>query len=117
MNVPVEETPAATGELPVVENPHLVPKITALLAKAGHPTPAVWEEEIHEHAKIVCDDGVQRFLINRYWREKLGALEVDSMNARYCLLEPKGCSVDDWLRAFEEGVVTFIVKHQVGVLH
>ena len=120
MNTPADaavETTQEVGELPVVENPHLVQKVTNLLAANGHPQPAFWEAGVHEHAHVVCDDKIQRFLINRYWREFLGGLEIDTINARYCLLDPKECSVEDWLRTFEEGVVEFVVKHQIGVLH
>lgn len=119
MNVPVEaavETPE-TGELPVIENPNLVEKVTLILTACGHPQPSFWEGGVHEHARTVCDSSIQRFLINRYWREMLGALDLDTINARYCLLDPKECSVEDWLRAFEEGVAEFVVKHQIGVLH
>lgn len=112
-----QAAPEATGDLPVAENPLLVGKITQVLRDLGHPTPEFWEAQVHPHAHSVADDGIQRFLINRYWRETLGALDDDTINARYCLIEPKECSVEDWLRSFREGVAPAVVKLQVGVLH
>jgi hypothetical protein len=98
---------------PVV-NPQLVGKITALLAAAGHPNPALWESQVHPDAHNVCDHGIQRFLINRYWRETLGSLDADTINARYCLLAEG--SIPDWERAFSEGVVPCIIKNNVPAL-
>lgn len=104
----MNEQPA---ELQPPVNPNLVPKVTELLAAAGHPRPADWEQYVHPDALVVPDEGIQRFLINRYWRETLGALDVDTLNARYCLVQEG--SVDDWVRAFREGVVKCIVANNV----
>lgn len=121
MNAPAEavatEVVQEVGDLPPLVNPGLVTKITEVLAMAGHPQPSFWESAVHPDAHVVCDDKIQRFLINRYWREYLGALDIETINARYCLLDPKEASVPDWLRAFEEGVAKFCVEHQIGVLH
>lgn len=117
MNDPIEVAHDVEDAQAPLVNPGLVGKVTELLGMAGHPTPASWEAGVHPDAHVVCDDGIQRFLINRYWRETLGAMDADTINARYCLLNPKECSVEDWLRAFEEGVVKCIMEHNVGVLH
>lgn len=107
MNEQLEEI----GAVAPTVNPELVPKITAILAEAGHPRPNDWEAKVHPDAHVVHDASIQRFLINRYWRETLGALPIDTMDIRYCLVEQG--STEDWLRLFKQGVVKCIVDNNI----
>lgn len=99
------------GAVAPAVNPELVKQITGILRAAGHPRPTDWEAKVHPDAHVVCDPLIQRFLINRYWRETIGALDFDTMNVRYCLVQEG--PTDDWLRLFNQGVVKCIVDNQL----
>lgn len=99
------------GSLLPVENPNLVFKITAILSESGHKRPADWESRVHPDALHVHDEKIQRFLINRYWRETIGALAQETMDIRYCLVEQG--SLEDWLRLFRTGVAPCIVENHL----
>lgn len=86
----------------------LAQQVSAVLAKYGHPNPTAWEAELPpEYATAPAD--YQRFLINRYWRVKIGQYAENTMDARYCLLD--GGLPADWLRLFETGVAACIVRN------
>lgn len=54
----------------------------------------------------------QMFLLNRYWRLQLIAVDTESsLEARSCLIDD--IPNDDWLRLFQEGVLPFISKHNL----
>lgn len=100
------------------EPPRLVQAMTHLLREAGHPHPDAWEKDpqLHRDAFTYPDEGVQRFLINRYWRMQIQRLPEDTMNVRYCLLDERHVKTVDWLRVFKEGVVPCILRNQLPAI-
>jgi hypothetical protein len=92
----------------------LVDQITGILASRGHPHPEAWKSvpfALHPHAIESRDHNVQRFLINRQWQLILGTSGVDTMDARYCLVD--NGSDEDWLASFTNGVAPCIIAHSL----
>lgn len=87
----------------------LVNIVSEILAKHGHPNPTEWETLVHKDAFISPDQGIQRFLINRYWRELVGLFPENTIQVRHCLIDQG--SIADWLRLFEQGVVPCIIRN------
>lgn len=90
-------------------NKTLIELISELLLKHGHPSPRDWERFVHPDAFISSDVGIQRFLINRYWREILGLMQEDTLQERQCLIDQG--PIDDWLRLFEQGVIPCVMRN------
>jgi hypothetical protein len=60
---------------------NLTNKITNILAQLGHPNPAFWISD-----PILCNTTLsERQSVNRYWRQYLGNLNVDTSEGRFCL--------------------------------
>lgn len=93
----------------------LADRITAILAKHGHPRPADWLAGLRAvHVDAVTPstpEDIQRFLINRYWHLQLGTLPFNTMDQRYCLV-PNG-TIDRWLQLFDEMVAPLVVQHNL----
>lgn len=87
----------------------LVNIITEMLTKHGHPEPMQWEQFVHKDAFVSPDQGIQRFLINRYWRECVGLFPENTIQVRHCLIDQG--SIADWLRLFEQGVIPCIIRN------
>jgi hypothetical protein len=85
--------------------------VTEMMRAAGHPAPEVWMQGLHPDIWITNDQGLQRFHINRYWRVQIGALEEDTIDIRYCLVDTG--QIADWLRLFGGEVVKCIIKHKL----
>lgn len=83
--------------------------IVELLQKHGYPEPTQWLQALHPDALTIPDQNVQRFLINRYWRQLLGTFPTNTMDARYHLVDTGDLS--DWLRLFELGVIPCLLQH------
>jgi L-lysine 2,3-aminomutase len=82
--------------------------ITDLLIKKGHPNPTAWLSKLNPDA-FKEDINYSRFLINRYFRSVLGAVETEcTMNTRFCLVDE--CTIPQWYNVFVEGVVGTIVR-------
>lgn len=92
-----------------IQDKSLVEVISELLVKHGHPYPRDWEHYVHRDAFISPDVGIQRFLINRYWRELLGLLPENTLQVRQCLIDQG--PIDDWLRLFEQGVIPCVMRN------
>lgn len=93
----------------ILEGKRLVQVISELLAKHNHPNPRDWEAFVHKDAFISPDPGIQRFLINRYWRETLGLYKENTLQVRQCLIDSG--SFEDWLRLFEQGVIPCVLRN------
>ncbi len=91
------------------EGKRLVQVISELFEKHGHPAPRAWEQFVHQDAFISLDFGIQRFLINRYWREVVGMYPENTLHVRQCLIDHG--SIDDWLRLFEQGVIPCVMRN------
>ena len=87
----------------------LIEMISELLQKHGHPRPRDWEIFVHRDAHISTDLGIQRFLINRYWRENIGLLPENTLQVRQCLIDQG--PIEDWLRLFEQGVIPCVMRN------
>ena len=90
----------------------LLKEITALLEKAGHPNPSNWTSDARLAEAHGANPKLQRFLINRYWRLKLGLLGIETTTQRYCLFDDGPDS--SWLQTFDKVVVSTIVTYQLG---
>lgn len=93
----------------IPEGKRLVQVISELLEKHGHPAPREWEAYVHQDAFISLDLGIQRFLINRYWRDIIGLFPENTLQVRQCLIDSG--SFDDWLRLFETGVIPCVIRN------
>ena len=87
----------------------LVQVITDLLRKHNHPAPSEWESQVHQDAFISPDQGIQRFLINRYWRQEIGLYNENTIAIRQYLIDQG--SINDWLRLFEQGVIPCVIRN------
>ncbi len=93
----------------MVQEKRLVDQISELLGKHGYPFPRDWHNFVHQDAFISQDQGIQRFLINRYWRDVIGLYNESTLDVRQCLIDHG--SIDDWLRLFEQGVIPCIIRN------
>ena len=92
-------------------NANLVDAITGLLAEYNHHNPKAWKNGLDPDA-FTSTVEVQRFLINRQWRQILGNVTQEStMDARYCLVDEG--PIKDWLRLFEDGVMPIVMKYNL----
>jgi hypothetical protein len=91
---------------------NLLQAVTDLLTKAGHPDPTKWLSHPILLDAHNANPRLQRFLINRFWRIKLGGLDIDTVTQRYCLFD-EGPD-QSWLETFDTVVVSTIVTHQLG---
>lgn len=112
----VDQADSAAGNPlnPTAPRSDLPEMVTNALASAGHPNPSAWQERLPAAYDAAPDVGHQIFLINRAWRLMLGELqnrESDTSDARYCLVDTP--MVNDWMRAFTQGVVPCAVKHNL----
>lgn len=99
------------------ENITDLPKeISTLLAKAGVVTPEGWKSTLKPEALTSDDVDVQRFLINRTWRQILcsgpASIMDDTRDARSALIDTPVRPVD-YLRFFEELVIPCALKHNL----
>jgi hypothetical protein len=91
-------------------------EISALLAKAGVASPEEWKSNLKEEALTSDDIDIQRFLINRTWRQILCSGPATTMDttrdARSALIDspvrPK-----DYLRFFEELIIPCALRHNL----
>lgn len=93
----------------------LVQEITSILIKHSHPTPTDWHSKVNPDVYTQSDEGIRRFLINQFWRNALGKVDLytenNTMGERFCLVEDG--SIDDWLRLFDTQVAPSIIKYRV----
>lgn len=90
----------------------LVTEVTKLLQEGGHPNPTNWETMLGVANSHSIGPKLQRFLINRYWRIKMGLCTADSTMERYCLIESGDDK--DYLEIFKVNILPFIIRHSVG---
>lgn len=90
----------------------LLQEVTKLLEKAGHPNPNGWTSDARLQEAQGANPKLQRFLINRYWRLKLGSLGIDTTTQRYCLFD-EGPDTS-WLQTFDNVIVSTVVTYQLG---
>lgn len=88
---------------------NLADSICDILAKYNHPDPVGWKQYLHPDVFKTPDLNVQRFLINRYWRQEIGLYPENTINVRSYLIDQGEFS--DWLRLFEEGVVQCVLRN------
>lgn len=89
----------------------LVAEICNLLQGAGHSEPFSWKTQLGVSDPHSVGSKLQRFLINRYWRLKMGLCKEDSTMPRYCLIESGEDS--EYLEIFKVNILPFIVKNTI----
>jgi hypothetical protein len=90
----------------------LVAEVSKLLQQAGHHDPFGWVTQLNISNPHGVGPKLQRFLINRYWRLKMGLCNADSTMERYCLIESGEDS--DYLEIFNVNIIPFIVRNKIG---
>lgn len=90
----------------------LVQAVTELLKEAGHPQPMNWEFQLAMANPRLEGPHLQRHLINRYWRVKLGMCEEDTNAARFCLFADGEHS--EYLQVFKTNVLPYIIRNNLG---
>lgn len=87
---------------------HLVDEIDSLMAAAGHPNPTSWKANLDPEALASQNHDIQRYLINREWRQIMLAVSDEELPAtkvaRKHLLDTP-CAAVDYLRFFKEKVI------------
>lgn len=89
----------------------LVYEISNLLQAEGGSDPFSWETRLGVADAHSIGPKLQRFLINRYWRLKMGLSQADSTMPRYCLIESGEDS--EYLEIFKVNILPFIIKNNV----
>ncbi len=90
----------------------LVAEISKLLQEANHQDPFSWETRLSVANSHAPGPKLQRFLINRYWRIKMGLCPADSTMERYCLIESG--EDKDYLEIFKVNILPFIIRNNVS---
>ena len=86
-----------------------VDQIVALLIKHNYPNPHDWVHQLHPDTFTTEDENLQRFFINRYWRELIGTFPGNTMEVRFNLVDSG--QLHDWLRLFEQGVIPCLLQN------
>ncbi len=86
----------------------LIDEIDAILLDNQLYSFLEWKALLSPNAVGCTDIGLQRFLINRRWREILGCMGIDTIDARFCLVDQG--YISDWLRLFKDGVIPCLLK-------
>jgi hypothetical protein len=89
----------------------LVTEITTLLAEAKHPNPQAWLENETIKQAVVAAPKLQRFLVNRHFRIKLGQCPESTRAERFLLGLVEESKVGDYLKVFKEGILPVVVRH------
>ena len=89
----------------------LVAEITQLLQEQGSSDPFSWETRLGVVDAHSIGPKLQRFLVNRYWRLKMGLSQADSTMPRYCLIESGEDS--EYLEILKANILPFIIKNNV----
>ena len=90
---------------------NLIDKITSILARQGHKNPTFWSNhELILTAKNSGSKQYERLYVNRYWRQYLGNLQVNTLTARFCLDDNE--AEKTYLNYFESIVAPVIVSNQ-----
>lgn len=63
----------------------IISDITNILRAKGHPDPGSWVQHPFVQCCINTSPELERINVNRYWRQYLGGLNVDTTMERYCL--------------------------------
>lgn len=87
-------------------------QITDILASLSHPRPGQWASSLTPDVfNGEVPPQAQRYFINRYWRDVIGRLQINTMNIRYCLVDEG--DFEHWLVLFREQVAPCIVENNL----
>lgn len=89
----------------------LVAEVSKLLQESASADPFGWETRLGVPDAHSIGPKLQRFLINRYWRLKMGLSSADSTMPRYCLIESGEDS--EYLEIFKTNILPFIIENNV----
>jgi hypothetical protein len=94
---------------------NLIVEVSAALQKRGHARPHDWEAYLDPAVHQTTDLSQQRFFINRAWRQIIGTVKDEpTMDQRYCLIDDG--NIDDWLKIFNAGLVSWITQRALPVV-
>lgn len=87
----------------------IVVVVTALLHNRSREIAGRFQERFPIRVGESSADQIRR--LNLFWRIELGMLNVDTVDARECLMD--GCDPSRWVVLFRERVLPTIVKHDL----
>jgi len=100
----------------VLDYSRLADEISKIMVELGHHDSEGWKREIPPACLNVGDLNVQRFHINRVWRQILLSLPMEyadqTREARSCLVDTL-CEPIDYLRFFRLYVIPCAIKFAV----
>ncbi len=89
----------------------LIEVITEALRVSGHPTPELWLSHPFIVTASQADCVMERIYVNRYWRQYLGALTIDTVMERYCLDDNAGDI--QYIKNFNNVVIPTIINNLI----
>lgn len=100
----------------VLNYTNLFEEVSKIMAELGHHDPEGWKREIPPAIFTAQDLNVQRFHINRVWRQILLSLPMEcadqTREARSCLVDTL-CEPIDYLRFFRLHVIPCAIRFAV----
>ncbi len=89
----------------------LVKNITDILIANNHPNPTGWIHNPIIQEAVSAAPKLQRFLINRFWRMKLGMCADNTTRERFCLVDTGDYL--EYLKLFKVAIVPCILRNQL----
>ena len=86
----------------------LISEITSILQSLSHVNPSGWLNGSEIQEAVGKNSKFQRFLINRYWRIRLGMCQESTTRERYCLIDTGEDA--EYLQIFRDAVAPTIVR-------
>lgn len=86
----------------------LISEITSILQSLNHINPSGWLAGNEIQEALGKNSKFQRFLINRYWRIRLGMCQESTTRERYCLIDTGEDT--EYLQIFRDAVAPTIVR-------
>ena len=86
----------------------LISAITNILQSLNHTNPSGWLSGSEIQEALGKNSKFQRFLINRYWRIRLGMCQESTTRERYCLIDTGEDT--EYLQIFRDAVAPTIVR-------
>lgn len=91
----------------------LVDKITELLINANHPNPHEWKENSFIQAIGEADNVLERLYVNRYWRQWLFNLPINTTTQRFALNDQEEES--EYLNIFSNIIIPLVIEYEIKV--
>lgn len=91
----------------------LVDKITALLVSVNHPNPDLWKQNEFIQCIGEADNILERLYVNRYWRQWLYNLPINTTVQRFALNDQE--EEEEYLNIFSKVVLPLVVEYEIKV--